>query len=48
MTIKKKDIAILICEIACCLIGGIPARIVITIVKNLVRVADKPITFTLE
>lgn len=48
MTVKKKDIAILICEIACCLIGGIPARIVITVVKNLVRVSDKPITFTLE
>jgi hypothetical protein len=48
MTIKKKDIAILICEIACCLIGGIPARIVITVVKNLVRVSDKSITFTLE
>lgn len=48
MTIKKKDIAIFICEIACCLIGGIPARIVITVVKNLVRVSDKSITFTFE
>lgn len=48
MTIKKKDIAILICEIACCLIGGIPARIVITVVKNLVRVSDNPIKITIE
>lgn len=40
---KKKDIIVMTLEILCCLVGGAPARIALTIVKNFVRTrVDKP------
>jgi len=34
---KKKDLIVMALEILCCLVGGAPARIALTIVKNFVR-----------
>lgn len=34
---KKKDIIVMALEILCCLVGGAPARIALTIIKNFVR-----------
>ena len=40
---KKKDLIVMTLEILCCLVGGAPARIALTIVKNFVRArVDKP------
>lgn len=40
---KFKDVLVMMLEILCCLVGGIPARIVLTIIKNFVRIrVDKP------
>ena len=36
-TMTKRAIIVCACEIACCLIGGVVARIIITIIKNIVR-----------
>lgn len=35
---KFKDVLVMVLEILCCLVGGAPARIALTIVKNFVRV----------
>lgn len=35
---KRKDIIVMVLEILCCLVGGAPARIAITVIKNFVRV----------
>lgn len=41
---KKKDIIVMGLEILCCLVGGAPARIALTIIKNFVRTrVDKPV-----
>ena len=34
---KKKDIIVMGLEILCCLVGGAPARIALTVIKNFVR-----------
>ena len=34
---SKRAIIVCACEIACCLIGGVAVRIIITIIKNIVR-----------
>lgn len=40
---KKKDIIVMALEILRCLVGGAPARIAITVIKNFVRVGvDRP------
>lgn len=41
---KTRDLIVMALEILCCLVGGAPARIALTIVKNFVRArVDKPI-----
>ena len=35
---KAKDVTIMIIEIACCFIGGLPVRLILTVLKNLVRI----------
>lgn len=34
---KTRDLIVMALEILCCLVGGAPARIALTIVKNFVR-----------
>ena len=34
---KTKDLIVMGLEILCCLVGGTPARIALTVVKNFVR-----------
>jgi hypothetical protein len=36
----KKDIMIMIIEIACCLIGALPVRLILTVVKNLLKMRN--------
>ena len=40
---SKRAIIVCVCEVACCLIGGVAARIAITIIKNIVRNYKKSI-----
>ena len=40
---SKRAIIVCLCEIACCLIGGVTLRIIITIIKNIIRSYKKSI-----
>lgn len=43
MKIEKRALIVLLCEILCCVVGGVPARIVITIFKNVVKNLKKDV-----